>query len=511
MDTRKTDSHKFLAVMERSLRALLLLFCIGFVLLDLYIILSRIFFKYELEWLEGDSLIEVNRILAGAGLYVKPSVNFVSLIYPPIYFYVGALFAKVGGLGFGPLRLVSFLSTIICSVVLFRMVKEKTIAWFAALLAIGCFASMFMITGQWFDIARVDMLAVALAFVAVFMAREREAKRNPWNDVASGALFSLAFLTKQHALIPFLAIAAYYLIFNQRILLNLVIGFVLTTAILFGYFWVSSEGWIGYYLFQVPAGHTFDFQIGSAISALISEFSPIPIFLLAAIIPLIIAPRQVWSDKLLRYYFSATAGLIAMGTIGYLNKYATRNVFVPSYLGIALLVGLEAGWLVDWIRRKSTVRLGASFLAVDWLVLIVQLSGLLNAFLSIKTIPTTEDLAAGNALVERISLMPGDVVIPRFGYLSLFAGKPSFYGEIAMSEFRGQGNQYPLPEWPDLHTQIVRTIHSQQTSAIILDYYEYMQDDLTGCKKQQIPYPDNTTFIPVAGAKSRPNFIFTCH
>ncbi len=80
-----------------------------------------------------------------------------------------------------------------------------------------------------------------------------------------------------------------------------------------------------------------------------------------------------------------------------------------------------------------------------------------------------------------------------------------------MSEFRGQGNQYPLPEWKDLHAQIVQTIHAPSTSAIILDYYAYMQSDLIGCKKQQVAYPDAKTFIPVAGANSRPDFIFTCH
>ncbi len=505
MDTARTT-----ALTEKITRSLLLLVGIAYVALDLAVIFSRIHYKFELEWLEGDSLVAVSRILAGQGLYVKPSVEFVSLIYPPLYFYAGALFARILGFGFWPLRLVSLISSLACGALLFFAIRERTSARASGILSVGCFASLFMISGQWYDIARVDMLSVALALAGLILVREREAGRNPWLDFTAGVLFSLAFLTKQHALIIFLILAGYYLFFNRRVLLRLGLGFVLTTAVLFGIFELLSQGWMGYYLFQVPAGHSFDIQIGSIISALISEFLPVPGFLVVALLPVLVAPRQVLADRTFRYYFIAALGLMVMGTFGYLNKYATRNVFIPSYLGLALLIGLESNWWLDRFQKMPAFRWGWLLLVAEWLVLLAQFGRLLNPYLVERTLPSQADLAAGNNLVKVIQAMPGNVLIPRFGYLDLFAGKQAFYGEIAMSEFRGQGNQYPLPEWPALHAQIVQTIHSPQTSAILLDYPAYMQADLAGCKKQQIAYPGNTTFIPVAGANSRPNFIFSC-
>ena len=50
-------------------------------------------------------LVQVSRLLAGKALYVPPSIDFVPLIYPPLFFYASALIAKIIGLGFGALRL----------------------------------------------------------------------------------------------------------------------------------------------------------------------------------------------------------------------------------------------------------------------------------------------------------------------------------------------------------------------------------------------------------------------
>ena len=76
------------------------------------IVVSRISYPYELEWMEGGSVDHVKRILSGLQLYVEPDLQFVPFIYTPVYFYVSALFSKLLGIGFFPLRMVSFLSSL---------------------------------------------------------------------------------------------------------------------------------------------------------------------------------------------------------------------------------------------------------------------------------------------------------------------------------------------------------------------------------------------------------------
>jgi 4-amino-4-deoxy-L-arabinose transferase-like glycosyltransferase len=252
--TEKQDSP-FWAAIDKSLKVLLTISSAGFVILDVFIIFSRMFYRYTLEWIEGDALIQVQRLLAGQALYVKPTVNYVPLIYPPIYFYFAAAIAKIMGLGFGALRLTSFLSTVICALVIFLIVKETTKSNFSAFLGIGVFAATFMLTGQWFDIARVDMLSNALVILAVYFVRERAQKRSILLDILGGIFFSLSILTKQQTLLIVIAVILYYAIFNWRAAARIFLSFGFTTAILFGLFWLTSEGWVSYYLITIPAAH----------------------------------------------------------------------------------------------------------------------------------------------------------------------------------------------------------------------------------------------------------------
>ena len=63
----------------------------------LFVALSRLDYPFALEWLEGNSLVEVHRILAGQPLYPAPTAGYVPDGYPPLYFAVSAAAARVLG------------------------------------------------------------------------------------------------------------------------------------------------------------------------------------------------------------------------------------------------------------------------------------------------------------------------------------------------------------------------------------------------------------------------------
>src|SRR5258708_17754631 len=130
---------------ERTLQFTFLAFCVGFALVDLYVIFARMFYPFQLEWMEGASLVQVSRLLGGQALYVQPSVDFVPLVYPPLYFYVAAGLARVMGSGFGPLRIVSVLSSLGCGGILFLALKKYSDTTFSGLLSLGIFASPFVL------------------------------------------------------------------------------------------------------------------------------------------------------------------------------------------------------------------------------------------------------------------------------------------------------------------------------------------------------------------------------
>ena len=61
----------------------------------IYVALSRLHYPFFLDWVEGDSLIQIHRLLTGEPLYDKPSYTYVALVYPPLYFYLSATVARI--------------------------------------------------------------------------------------------------------------------------------------------------------------------------------------------------------------------------------------------------------------------------------------------------------------------------------------------------------------------------------------------------------------------------------
>ena len=101
----------------------------------LIIVFKRLPFPFELEWMEGASVLQVQRILDHEPLYTAPSIHFVPLIYNPFYFYVSALLATFTGNDFLPLRLVSVLSSVGCFALIFKFVYRRTTSHFASWIA----------------------------------------------------------------------------------------------------------------------------------------------------------------------------------------------------------------------------------------------------------------------------------------------------------------------------------------------------------------------------------------
>ena len=66
------------------LRRLLLIGPIWYFLAVAYIVARRFAYPFELEWLEGGSLIQVLRLLDGQPLYAPPSLDYIAFNYPPL-------------------------------------------------------------------------------------------------------------------------------------------------------------------------------------------------------------------------------------------------------------------------------------------------------------------------------------------------------------------------------------------------------------------------------------------
>ena len=201
------------AVTARILRYLLIAASLWYLVVYVAVAWLRLRYPFDLEWMEGGSVDHVVRVLQHQPLYVAPQIAFIPFEYPPLYFWVSALVAKIVGIGFFPLRLVSFLSSLVCFACIYRIVRTETNRTLPGLLAAGLFAGTFRASGAWLDLARVDSLFLALFLLALLILRTRTSDR--WY-LTAGVLLALSFLTKQTALAMAFPIVLYALLAHRR-------------------------------------------------------------------------------------------------------------------------------------------------------------------------------------------------------------------------------------------------------------------------------------------------------
>jgi len=216
-----------------------------------WIAAHRLSYPYELDWLEGGAVELVGRVLEGKPLYTAPTLAYVSYTYPPLYTYVSAAVAEITGLGFLPLRLVSFGSSLVAIAMLWRWVVDATQDRVAGAAAAGLFAATYGLSGSWFDVGRLDSLFVALTLASLWLARRTHGIRA---GIAIGVVAFLAFFTKQSALVAMMPALAWLALTRPRaavpaiaILLGLVAGSTLLLDSL-------SDGWYRYYAFSDVCG-----------------------------------------------------------------------------------------------------------------------------------------------------------------------------------------------------------------------------------------------------------------
>jgi len=187
----------------------------------------RITYPFELEWMEGGTVDHILQILGGKPLYVAPSLDFTPYIYPPLYFYISALFSGLIGVGFVAPRLISFLATLGCLGIIFSLVRKETGKIIVGLISAGLFAATFRIGGAWFDIARVDMLYLLFLLGAVQITMNHQSRRSA---IGSALLLSLAYFTKQSALAIIVPLVVYNIFYNKAYR----VPFIATLALLVG-------------------------------------------------------------------------------------------------------------------------------------------------------------------------------------------------------------------------------------------------------------------------------------
>ncbi|HWD84538.1 MAG TPA: glycosyltransferase family 39 protein, partial [Solirubrobacteraceae bacterium] len=217
------------------------------IVIYLWIALHRVGYPFELDWMEGGSVELAGRVASGHSLYAAPSISFVGWTYTPLYYWLAGGLAKVIGVGFLPLRLISLAASLAAMGTLAYIVIRETGNRTAGLVAAGLFAATFGVSGAWFDTGRVDSLFLALTLVALAYGRQAKSVRG---GIGLGVLAFLAFFTKQTALLALAPVLLYLAVARPRVGIPAVGVLAALIAVSTVVLNAATGGWYGYYVYS---------------------------------------------------------------------------------------------------------------------------------------------------------------------------------------------------------------------------------------------------------------------
>jgi glycosyltransferase involved in cell wall biosynthesis len=316
--------------------------------LAVFLILAflRIAIFAEYSWLESALLTDVHRILTGQSLYPAPSLEYVPLIYAPLYLYIASGVAFLLGEGYAALRLVSLAATLGTLIIIWRIVRRMGAPAIAAWVAVGFYAGMYRVAGLSYDAGRLDSLFVF--FVLLMAYHMWRAQEGVGRSVIYAAVSAVAaVLTKQTALVPIVLLSLWSITAGNR-RSRLCGCLCLGAAVLSQIAGIAvTSGWFFYYLYRLPATHPI-------IASNLKIFLTYDLWrrLSLGIVVSLVALAMLWrkgsegKQKAL-FCMLLIVALSAAGTIPRLKVGGDVNNLIPLAAAIAVGCGLAAGFSLN--------------------------------------------------------------------------------------------------------------------------------------------------------------------
>jgi hypothetical protein len=466
--------------------------------------------------MEGGSLLQMQRLVEGQDLFVAPSIDFVPLIYTPLYYYLTAGLAQISGVSFIPLRLISIAASVASMFMIFWVVRRETGRLFYGWLATGLFAAVYPLSASWYDVGRVDSLAVFWLLAAIYVLRFERSLRGA---VFVGMFLASAFLTKQTMLIASLPLLLYGLVTNWR---HGIVMLAVTTSLIAGVcLWLNaaSEGWFVYYIFGLPAGHdiTYSMLYGFWIADIWLPLAAVLVLAISSLsLPSVVKWQklQLWFKSGDWFCLAMLGGTIGVAWLGKLNNGGFNNVLIPAHASLAVAFSLGLHRLEDATTRLPTDERRFAGGVIVAICLIQFLSLIYNPA---THLPTQRDLETGNKILRTIRETDGDVLIVHHGYLAMLADK-HVYNIVAVGEMLGAFGGNATLEGQEILEKLTIAIEEKQFTAIIIGSMTSARGGpplssllpvIERNYQQGEPLiSDPSVFWPLTGTRARPDEIY---
>lgn len=475
---------------------------------------ERLGFPYDLEWMEGGMLVHVLRLRLGLPLYAEPSLDFIPYVYPPGYPW---LLSWLGEPSYALGRAVSLASALAAAGAAAWLVRREGAGWGFGAAGAALFLACYDDSGSFYDVVRGD--ALATAFFALSATLVRSGRRTGvW---VAGLLLAAAFATKHNFALFGLPLALWLWRFRGR---GAALRFVAASAgpalvFLIGMQLATDAAFL-VYLLRVPASHPLRPGRGWP-NGVLEQWQA---FALAASVALGVA-LVLLRERSRAFAVGGAAALLLAAACGLLG-WPAGALFIESIPGRPWLaaLGLAAALLpllgVAWRR----VRAEGAWFHLGLLLTVVPLAALMRAhtggFVNVlmpshwvfaaslaallgytarerpglgalfagvlaaqvwssrwepeRLVPAPEDRAGGDALIETLRGIEGEVFVPHGPWYPYLAGKPPGFALIALWDVDHRGGPYA-----DLARRLVRhSFAARRWAAVITPLGHELKYDL---------------------------------
>jgi hypothetical protein len=387
--------------------------------------------NFDIEWMEGATLLTGLRASQGLPFYGPPSPDYIPFIYPPLYAWVLGWLSKVLPFGYALGRGISITSTLVSMGVLVAAARREGARWAlaigAAVLFLGCYED----GGTFYDLVRIDALALALTAIALLLGRQETRV----GGIASGLMLTLAFTAKHNMAMLGLPIFLWrWRTLGRRDAWTFAAASALPALAFTVAMQVHTDGYFLTYLLSVPAHHGLvytrllpNLDHGHLEGAQAELWRALP---LTTTVGLVTA--GLWGRTRGGAYWAAVSG-VALVMVSLMRGHTGGfvNVLIPMFWLLALLPVLAeralagtSGWRA-WVPHLFTA-----------LVALQIWQGKANLF---RYVPTKNDFRNAAALIDELRAMPEPILMPHAPYYPVLAGKSPSFALITMWDIDHKG------------------------------------------------------------------------
>jgi hypothetical protein len=516
------------------------------------ILARRLSHPFDLEWMEGATLIHAWRLQRSLPIYVEPGIDFIPFVYPPGYPALLTALAGLVPLDYSLGRAVSLAATLGAAAALVFVVRQRAGGWGAAGAAAAVYLGCYPSSGLFYDLVRSDALAMGLLAWAIALTFVHSAAAR----CGAALLLALAATVKLQTVAFGLPLLVYLV---RRDGVRAGVGFLLLSALpalaFAGAMQWRTDGAFLRWVVLAPASHGMvwsRFFPGTA--AELGAQLPVALLAVTGFLLLQVADRLDAARRRAFLLFSAALGVVSGLGLWWLGP----PLSVPGALGAVGVASLVAGGVAGlvWLRRRGGVAgapaegllllgLGAAavlasaaarghvggyvnvLMPLHWslslgfgLVLaasarrwprrgaalasalaILQLALQAQALDASKMAPHSEDRRAGEAWLPLLREQPGPVLSPFAPWLPVQAGHEPSLHLLTLTENRG-----PRAVYPGIERQFERAVEAAHWQTIVAGNVEIGLGVEDRYRFVEAPALD-AHFWPLSGYRVRPQLI----